>query len=105
SCSSHSRRPHGRVPKSSPTPGPLAPPHEHVMSPAAASAETAGLDRYSAEVFLSYGRYGFYFDHPGEYLIRAVYQGRGEILIPSDTLRIRGGHPADKNEDRAGPCL
>src|SRR5262249_49143687 len=42
-----------------------------------------GEDRFSQEVFLSYGQGGFYFEHPGEYLIRAVYQGLGDVLIPS----------------------
>jgi len=59
-----------------------------------------GEDRYSEDVFLSYGRYGFYFDEPGEYLVRAVYQGAGNMLIPSNVHRVRIGKPLTKEEDR-----
>jgi hypothetical protein len=59
-----------------------------------------GADRYSREVFLSYGRDGFYFDHPGEYLIRAAYQGSGEHYALSNVHRIRIGTPPSKDLDR-----
>jgi hypothetical protein len=73
------------------TPDPLR------LSPAGVSD---GTDRYSREVFLTYGSNSFYFDRPGEYRIRAVYQGPGDVLIPSDTHRIRIGLVADKELDR-----
>lgn len=59
-----------------------------------------GPDRYSREIFLSYGSSAFYFDRPGEYRIRAVYQGPGDVLIPSEAHRIRIGVPASKDIDR-----
>lgn len=61
---------------------------------------TDGTDRYSREVFLSYGSNTFYFSRPGEYRIRAVYQGGGDVLIPSPAHRIRIGMPPDKELDR-----
>jgi hypothetical protein len=67
---------------------------------AAAGSGEQGNDRYSREVFLSYGSSNFYFDRPGEYRIRAVYQGLGDVLIPSQTHRIRIGAPLTKEVDR-----
>jgi hypothetical protein len=67
---------------------------------AAAGSGDAGNDRYSREVFLSYGSSNFYFDRPGEYRIRAVYQGLGDVLIPSQTHRIRIGAPLTREVDR-----
>ncbi len=52
-----------------------------------------GNDRYSREIFLTYGSHGFYFNQPGEYRIRAIYQGAGDILITSQAHRIRIGTP------------
>jgi hypothetical protein len=51
-------------------------------------------------VKLTYGRTGFYFDEPGEYQIRASYQGPGDVLIPSSVHRLRVGHPFSPYEDR-----
>jgi hypothetical protein len=73
---------------------------EMLMLAAAGDAE-AGRDRYSREIFLSYGSSSFYFDQPGDYRIRAVYQGPGDVLIPSEAHRIRIGAPVSKEIDRA----
>jgi hypothetical protein len=53
-------------------------------------------DRFSREIFLTYGADGFYFDEPGEYRIRAVYQGHGDMLVTSNTLRVRVGSPSQE---------
>jgi hypothetical protein len=68
---------------------------------AAAGTGEQGKDRYSREIFLSYGSSSFYFDQPGDYRIRAVYQGPGDVLIPSEAHRIRIGAPVSKEIDRA----
>jgi hypothetical protein len=60
----------------------------------------AGSDRHSEAVPLSYGSYGFYFDQPGEYLVRAIYQGAGDVLFTSNLHRIRVGTPHTKEEER-----
>ena len=91
------RRPDGRIIEYAPITCKLA--DGEVKTIKARGAE-AGLDRYSQEIDLTYGRYGFYFDEPGEYLVRAVYQGAGDLLIPSNTLRVRIGHPASAEIDR-----
>ncbi len=91
------RRPDGRTVEYAPIMCKLAEPLYQTLSPGGADD---GADRYKESVFLSYGQYGFYFDKPGEYLIRALYQGAGDILIPSNTHRLRVGHPATKEEDR-----
>ena len=62
--------------------------------------EQPGPDRYSEEVLISYGRYGFYFDVPGEYYVRALYQGAGDLLIPSNVHRLRVGTPLTRDLDR-----
>lgn len=59
-----------------------------------------GPDRHSQLVFLAYGGGGFSFDRPGEYLIRAVYQSHGEILQPSNVLKIRVGLPESKEQEK-----
>jgi hypothetical protein len=58
-----------------------------------------GADRYSENVVITYGKDGFYFDHPGEYLIKAIYQGFGNIVVPSNTIRLRIGNPLSDEED------
>ena len=68
---------------------------------AAAKGAEEGTECYSREIFLNYGGDGFYFDQPGEYRIRAVYQGLGDILIPSNTHRIRVGIPESREANRA----
>ena len=70
------------------------------LRPADATSAATGADRYSEEVFLSYGRYGFYFDQPGTYLVRAVYNGSGNMIIPSNVLRLQVGFPLSRAEDR-----
>jgi hypothetical protein len=42
---------------------------------------------------LTYGRDGFYFDAPGQYVLRAVYVGDGSNFIVSNLLRVRIGVP------------
>src|SRR5262249_4024497 len=70
------RRPDGRLLEYSPIACKLAAlskQTELILEANSAVTEAAGTNRFSAEVFLTYGRYGFYFDQPGNYLIRAVY--------------------------------
>jgi hypothetical protein len=59
-----------------------------------------GDDRFSRDVFITYGASGFHFDRPGEYRIRAVYQGHGDFLVTSNTLRIRIGAPISQEANR-----
>jgi PAS domain-containing protein len=91
------RRPNGRTLEYNPATCQISDPQIQVLKSSQNSVQ--GEDRYSEEIFLGYGKYGFYFDEPGEYLIRAVYQGTGDILIPSNTHRIRIGRPFSKYED------
>jgi hypothetical protein len=93
------RRPDGRIVEYDPIMCKLAEPRLNVLQPASA---TEGEDRYSQKIFLSYGKYGFYFDEPGTYMIRALYQGPGNLLIPSNMHRIRVGQPASQDADRLG---
>lgn len=92
------QKPDGAVVKYEPVMCALGTPEAQRLSPYKAGEE--GDDRYSREVFLSYGANGFYFDQPGEYRIRATYQGFGDILIPSNAHRIRIAAPLSKEADR-----
>jgi hypothetical protein len=74
----------------------LGEPEIQTLAPAGAED---GSDRFSESVFLGYGARGFLFDAPGEYLVRAVYQGPGDVLIPSETLRLRVATPASPEQD------
>lgn len=92
------RRPDGRTLEYAPILCKFGTPRIETLQPS--KGATLGEDRYSEDVFLSYGKYGFYFDEPGEYLVRAVYQGVGDMLIPSNIHRVRIGKPLTKEEDR-----
>ncbi len=59
-----------------------------------------GQDRYSELVHLSYGAHGHTFDQPGDYEVRAIYQGLGDLLIVSRPHRIRVGQPMTTGQDR-----
>ncbi|MDQ3283738.1 MAG: hypothetical protein M3Q69_20240 [Acidobacteriota bacterium] len=91
------RRPDGRIVEYMPVSCKLANERSVILSPAGAAD---GSDRHSRSVFVSYGRYGFYFDEPGQYYIRAVYHGPGNALVPSNVERIRIGHPKSEQADR-----
>jgi hypothetical protein len=59
-----------------------------------------GEDRHSENIYVSFGADGYYFDEPGEYLVKAVYQGSGNLLIPSNVHRVRIGRPFNREEDK-----
>ncbi len=92
------RQPSGRIVEYSPIFCKIATPQIRTLQPR--NGAVAGADRYSQETFLSYGKEGFYFREPGEYLVRAVYQGAGDLLIASDLHRIQVAHPVSKEEER-----
>jgi hypothetical protein len=93
------RRPDGRILEYAPVMCKLAYTNPKQLMPLAPGQE-AGPDRYSEEVLISYGRYGFYFDEPGEYHVRALYQGAGDLLIPSNVHRLRVGTPLTRELDK-----
>ena len=57
-------------------------------------------DRYCQNVMVSFGRHGYYFDKPGLYRVRAIYQGLGDVQILSGVHEIYIGHPMSHEEDR-----
>jgi hypothetical protein len=93
------QKPDGHVVQYEPVMCAVGTPDLQVLAPGRDGSQ--GDDRHSREIFLSYGSDKFYFDQPGEYRIRAVYQGPGDVLIPSEAHRIRIGVPASKDLDRA----
>lgn len=94
------RRPDGRILQYAPILCMIGIPKIRTLKPLKEAIK--GEDRYSENIFLSYGKYGFYFDEPGEYLVRAIYQGTGEMLIPSNIHRVRVGYPLSKEEEKTG---
>lgn len=92
------RRPDGRILEYAPILCKLATPELRVLKPEREAVK--GEDRHSQNVFLSYGTYGYYFDEPGQYLLRAFYQGPGDVLIPSNVHRVRIGRPFSYDEER-----
>ncbi len=59
-----------------------------------------GLDRFSHEVPISFGRTGHIFTEPGEYRVRALYDMGGLGTIPSPIHALRVGLPVSREEDR-----
>ena len=66
-----------------------------------ANKSQTGTDRMSESIDLTFGRDGFYFDRPGDYAIRVIYQGLDGTLIPSNLHRIRVGMPTTESEKLA----
>lgn len=91
----HIQRPDDSVVAYDPIMCAVGEPELMVLRPA---GDAGGGDRFSREVFLSYGGAGFYFAEPGEYKVRAVYQGLGDILITSEAHRIRVGIPTRESD-------
>jgi hypothetical protein len=96
------RRPDGRILEYAPVLCKLATLKPQVLK---AKGAVKGEDRHSQNIFLSYGSFGYYFDEPGEYLVRAVYQGSGNMLIPSNVHRVRIGRPYSHEEERIAQDL
>jgi hypothetical protein len=92
------RQPGGRLLEFAPIMCKLGLPEMKTLEPMKTSVQ--GADRYSELVPLSYGQHGFYFNQPGEYLVRAVYQGAGDLLIISNVHRIRISSPYSQEDDR-----
>jgi hypothetical protein len=93
------RRPDGRIVMHGPIMCQLGDPIRRTLEPLRADGKNEGKDRYSELVPLAYGGAGFSFDEPGDYQIRAVYDALG-ITVSSNTLKLRVGRPATREEDR-----
>jgi hypothetical protein len=91
------RRPDGKTLEFAPIMCKLGLPELKTLEPT--NTQVTGADRFSEKVLLSYGTYGFYFDQPGEYLVRAVYHGAGDLLITSNIHRVRISNPVSKEQD------
>jgi hypothetical protein len=94
------QKPNGRTVQYSPILCKVATPETTQLKPLQKNEKNKGDDRFSENVFLSFGVDGYYFDNPGEYLVKAVYHGGGDILIPSNVHRIRIGRPFERAEER-----
>ena len=92
------QEPEGRVVRYKPVFYELGDPDPVTLKPADRSEK--GEDRYSARVYVGYGGDGSYFDRPGEYRIRAVYQDETDLLAVSNIHSFRVGAPASKEEER-----
>lgn len=91
------RRPDGRILEFAPVTCRVAEPAGKLLASSNEGAES-GENRHSTLLQLTYGSPGFYFDHPGEYQLRAVYNGLGDIAIPSNMIRLRVGSPTKERD-------
>jgi hypothetical protein len=64
----------------------------------ARTAELPPGEKLYESVFIAYGSGGFYFEHPGEYQIWAVYTAGG-LRLRSNSLRIRVAFPEAREEE------
>jgi len=94
------RKPNGKTVQYAPILCKVAEKEITVLKPLQKDKKNKGEDRRSENVFVSFGVDGYYFDEPGEYHIKAVYHGGGDILIPSKVHRLRIGRPFEREEER-----
>jgi hypothetical protein len=92
------RGPDGRTHTYDPVMCKIATPELKVIKPEGEGAP--GEDRHSQNVPISYGAIGHIFRTPGDYLVKALYQGAGNALIPSNVHRISIGNPLTVQADR-----
>jgi hypothetical protein len=92
------RQPHNHIVKYDPVVCAVGTPQPVALAPS--KPDQQGDDRFSRDIFITYGASGFHFDQPGEYRIRAIYQGHGDLLVTSNTLRIRIGAPVSQEANR-----
>jgi hypothetical protein len=92
------QRPDGRILQYVPVMYKLATPNFQILEVGQQGIE--GADRHSQNVFVSYGKHGHYFDSPGQYLVRAIFHGAGDLLITSPVHRLRIAHPLSREEER-----
>lgn len=91
------QRPDGSLATYSPLACQLADPDPVSLAP---TGVEDGTDRYSQLVNVAYGAKGHLFTQPGEYRIRAMYQGPGGLIGLSNTARLRVGAPHDEDTER-----
>ena len=92
------RQPDNHIVKYDPVVCAVGTPQPVALAPS--KPDQQGDDRFSRDIFITYGASGFHFDQPGEYRIRAIYQGHGDLLVTSNTLRIRIGAPVSQEANR-----
>jgi len=92
------RGPDGRTHTYDPVMCKIATPELKVIKPEGEG--DPGEDRHSQNVPMSYGALGHIFRTPGDYLVKALYQGAGNALIPSNVHRIIIGNPLTVQADR-----
>lgn len=91
------RRPDGSITAYSPIACQLADADVAALAP---TGVEDGTDRYSELVHVAYGAEGHLFTQPGEYRVRAIYDGPGALLVLSNTARLRVGAPHDEDTER-----
>lgn len=91
------QRPDGSLATYSPLACQLADPDLVTLAP---TGVEDGTDRYSQLVNVAYGAKGHLFTQPGEYRIRAMYQGPGGLIGLSNTARLRVGAAHDEDTER-----
>jgi hypothetical protein len=99
------QRPDNTVQRYAPLACKLGTPNEETL--------TALHDDYSEAIDLTYGSGGFYFDKPGQYVVRAYYQSPDGAVVASNALTLSVSPPTSEDEsfaqdffsDDVGTCL
>lgn len=91
------RKPTGEIVHHEPLLCELGPAETRTLQPAGSEP---GADRFSQTVSLAFGKGGFTFAEPGEYLIGATYHDPMGVSFPSAIHTLRVGNPAGRDEDR-----
>lgn len=91
------RRPDGSITAYSPIACQLADAELVTLAP---TGVEDGTDRYSELVHVAYGAGGHLFAEPGEYRVRAVYDGPGGLVALSNAARLRVGAAHDEDTER-----
>ncbi|HTX61913.1 MAG TPA: hypothetical protein VMC48_06345 [Methanobacterium sp.] len=92
------QNPHGDIIKYNPVTCMISSPDIKELKPF--EEGVSGEDSHHDTVFVNYGSGGFYFKEPGDYLVKAVYHGLGDILITSNIHKLSVGSPTTGDENR-----
>ncbi|HEX6070510.1 MAG TPA: hypothetical protein VFZ18_11820 [Longimicrobiaceae bacterium] len=80
------------------------PPMEHLVIPAMTTLDRKNPSIYES-AYIGYGRGGLYFDSPGVYQVRAVYDAPDGSRVVSNILPIRIRSPFNNEDDQVAELL
>jgi hypothetical protein len=76
---------------------------DHLM--ASTQQFLGGDDVIEESAYIGFGKGGNYFDHPGTYRLRAIYQAADGSQVRSNVVTLRVRHPVTAKEERLAELL